>query len=63
VKILAYGMQIKNSHSSKGKFPRNVPDMYLGLNPQTPFAVKYMSHGMNRAIIAMIPETKAFQFL
>ena len=60
VKTHAYGMVMKNSHSSNGKPQSPSPERWASLKPQMPWAVNAMSHAMNPAMVSRHAGQKCF---
>ena len=58
--MLAYGIQIKNNHSSIGKSKNSIPVWYRGLKLQTPILVKITSQIMKKIAVISIAEKIAF---
>lgn len=56
-------MQIKKSHSSKGRLNNFNPLMYWGLNPQIPLFVKIISQEIKNAIIMKMAGNSDVHFL
>jgi hypothetical protein len=54
-------MQIKNSHSSRGKSKNSIPEWYLGLKLQTPILVNIISQIIKKIAVMRIEEKTAFQ--